>query len=380
MTVNYEYRSGRVYLRLRESEKKVRVQTQVEVEAKYWNQQKKEVRRSHVQHNALNAKLLSNKRFVEKLYKEGIKDMVAIQAYIKKHGYSVVVEKGELTSDVIADKMQGMAGNSNRNHKLLINKLLMYSMDKPINMWKKRDLIDFEYNLKKDGASINYVARLFKDLKAVLNYAIFIDLIKHDENPFNLGYKIRTEKYINEKLEIDEVKKLKKAINRFPAVKVWFLCFYSDGTRVSDVLKWKTTDIKGDSLIFMEGKTGKVKQVEYSGMLKSLIDSYEHKGEYILPYIELPGDKRTEQKRAEAAYGWMNKQLKTAADYVGIEKNLTMHMARNTYSYIAVNNGYDILDLQQTLNHSSIQTTRNYIGTLQTDRTADKRKKLHKLI
>lgn len=380
MKVNYELIATKIMLRIAHKADRVRVHSGVQIEPKYWNKTSKQVRSSHIKHKQINQKLQSQKQFIQHLWDNGQRDIRKIKQRIDQHGFDAVIHSDTHTVQYIELIMQDMKQNTARTYNTLIRKLQHYHLDLPINAWTKSDLFEFERKLKADGASINYVARLLKDLNTTLNKALLVDMITHDQQPFRLGYKIKKERKANIKLELEEVKQFKRAINRYPAVKVWFICFYSDGTRISDVLRWKQEDIHNGQLIFTESKTGKTKQVTITQALAELLNSYKHKGKYLLPYLDAVADNRSEQKKAEAAYGWMNKQLKQAADAVGIRKKITMHVARNTYSYLALKSGYDIVEIQKSLNHSSVQQTREYIGTLTDDLLVDKRKKLHGLI
>lgn len=380
MTVNYEYKNGNVLLRIAHQSRKVRVQSGIKIEPIYWNKEKKIIRSSHYDHKALNAQLSSKKNFIHHLWQNGLKDIDAVKKHIDQHGFKIITDSNTSTCDFIDIIIKTKKQNTARAYRTLALKLRSFDLDRPINTWTKKDLMMFENYLRTEGAAVNYIARLMKDLRSTLNAALMVDMITHDQNPFKLGYKVKKQRTYNVKLELEEVKRLKQLMKRSVAVKVWFVCFYSDGTRISDVLMWKSKDRVNDTITFIESKTGKQKQVSITPSLKRLLDSFNHQGEYILPFLEGKEDHRTEQKRAEAVYAWLNKQLKDAAKSAKINKRLTMHVARNTYSYLALNAGYDITEIQQSLNHSNIQQTRDYIGSLTNDRLADKRNALHGLI
>ncbi len=75
-------------------------------------------------------------------------------------------------------------------------------------------------------------------------------------------------------------------------------------------------------------------------------------------------------------YGWKlpvisnqqyNMRLKIVADYAGIEKKLTTHMARHTFASICINNGVKIESLAKMMGHSNINTTQLYAKMLNTE-------------
>lgn len=57
----------------------------------------------------------------------------------------------------------------------------------------------------------------------------------------------------------------------------------------------------------------------------------------------------------------MNAYLKEVADLCGIQKNLTMHIARHTFATtVTLANGVPIESVSSMLGHSSIKTTQIY--------------------
>lgn len=57
----------------------------------------------------------------------------------------------------------------------------------------------------------------------------------------------------------------------------------------------------------------------------------------------------------------MNAYLKELADICGIEKNLTFHMSRHTFSTtVTLSNGVPIETVSKMLGHSNIKTTQIY--------------------
>lgn len=55
-----------------------------------------------------------------------------------------------------------------------------------------------------------------------------------------------------------------------------------------------------------------------------------------------------------------NLRLKIVADYAGLDKNLTTHMARHTFATLAITNGVELKIVSKMLGHSSVRTTEIY--------------------
>ena len=55
-----------------------------------------------------------------------------------------------------------------------------------------------------------------------------------------------------------------------------------------------------------------------------------------------------------------NLRLKIVADYAGLDRNLTVHLARHTYATLQLSNGTDIFTVSKMLGHTNVRTTQRY--------------------
>lgn len=127
------------------------------------------------------------------------------------------------------------------------------------------------------------------------------------------------------------------------------------GLRISDIIHLKLNDIVKDGdryrLDIIEQKTGKKRTFTvpieiYSYIQQYCIDNDIKRNEVIFNVSE----------RA------VQKQLKIVCDYLGYE-NISTHSFRKFYATnIYVNNNYNVVLVQQLLQHSSPVITQRYIG------------------
>lgn len=130
------------------------------------------------------------------------------------------------------------------------------------------------------------------------------------------------------------------------------------GLRISDIIQLKLSDIIKDGdryrLSIIEQKTNKqrtftVPVALYQFIRCYCIDNNIKSGDTIFNI----------SKRA------VQKQLKIVCDYLGYE-NISTHSFRKYYATeIYINNGYNIVLVQQLLQHSSTAVTQKYIGIQQ---------------
>ena len=104
-------------------------------------------------------------------------------------------------------------------------------------------------------------------------------------------------------------------------------------------------------------------------------DIIEHEGKYIIRdvrlktvedyYIVLLSPalqllKKYNYKMPVISNQQYNLRLKIVADYAGLDKKLTTHMARHTFATLAITNGVELKVVSKMLGHSSVRTTEIY--------------------
>lgn len=209
-------------------------------------------------------------------------------------------------------------------------------------------------------------------LRTIYNMAIkegYVDL-KH--YPFGKG-KIQIKLPESNKigLNIDEVKTLESlptdiTTPKYHAKNVWLIAFYFAGMRVSDVLQIKWDKIIDDRLFYTMGKNNKVLSLTIPKKALNLINLYKNsipENEFVFP--ELFGCKSQDIKktrvRINTSVKKFNKHLKKLFIEIGINKNISMHIARHTFGNIS-GDKIPIQMLQKLYRHTSITTTINYQG------------------
>jgi integrase len=214
---------------------------------------------------------------------------------------------------------------------------------------------EFEHFLlvrkKLKGTSANTYLKLLKKMvrNAFLNNWI-------SKEPF-AAYKMKSYKtdikYLTQE-ELDRIKAVDFNFERMNTVKDVFIFSCYTGVSYGDMEQLKGTDIqtnaKGES--FIARKRGKTDSPYFILLTKPVLDIIEKHKEHceqtgkLLPVT-------TNQK--------LNFYLKELATAAGIDKNLTMHMARHTFATtVALANGISMETLMMILGHTKISTTQHY--------------------
>ena len=223
-------------------------------------------------------------------------------------------------------------------------------------------IVDFEYFLKVDqGIAHNTTMKYIRNVKKVMNMAVVNDWI--NKNPFG-NFKCSSKKVIREILTTEELQLLsdkETSIERINEVRDIFLfCCYT-GYAFVDVEKLTPKDvvigIDGGKWIYTNRKkTGTASNVPLLPPAIEILEKYKNH-----PYCELKGrllPVKSNQK--------MNAYLKELADICGIEKKLTMHIARHTFATtVTLSNGVPIETVSRLLGHTKLATTQIYAQVLE---------------
>lgn len=209
-------------------------------------------------------------------------------------------------------------------------------------------------------------------LRTVYNIAIKEGYVDSKHYPFGKG-KIQIKLPESNKIgfSIDEVKLLESLptdilVPKYHAKNVWLIAFYFAGMRVSDVLQMKWKDIIDDRLFYTMGKNKKVLSLTIPNKALILINLYKNnvlENEFVFP--ELNGCNNDDLKKLRVKINTsvkkFNKHLKKLCSDIGINKNISMHIARHTFGNIS-GDKIPIQMLQKLYRHTSITTTINYQG------------------
>ena len=225
--------------------------------------------------------------------------------------------------------------------------------------------------LYREGAGKRTIFNYMVIIRMLFNRAIQDHVVKQEFYPFTT-YKIKmpsSEKIGLSKSEIESfIKQEFDGLDSefmYLAKWTWILSFAFGGVRSSDTMRIKWTDFKDGHFYYIMKKNNKPLCLPISDLAQQALNFFERyrfvsKG-YVTPVFRLANidDPKDMNRKITNANRIYNEKLKKIAAQAGINKNITMHIARHSFGSITGDKISPQL-LQMIYRHSDIQTTMNY--------------------
>jgi len=358
---------GRVLIRCTQSRKHKRISTGVAVAPKYWDKAHHRLKSTHPLSQELNSLINEKLKKVTAAYTKLLseQDDVRLDDIIMK---VTSVPMTNFFDFAYSTKMEEIKSRKKlgtyRRYEAVLNKLKDYGGVKlTLNQVNYAFLQKYMLHLKtkhlntQDTISANLSA-----IRTIINEAIRHELYK-GRSPFD-QIKTKYSDNTKEKLTAEELNRI--FTNPLPNIysiqiaRDFFLaCFLAEGSRGGDMIAMKKEFIINNCLVFKQQKTGTPMVIPIVPELMEIFKKYMGTGEYIFPFLN--DEKVVHEIIIGSKLAYINKYLKETAKYCGIFKKLSTHVARHTFTDIAlqVTNG-NIYQVQQSLGHTSVRTTEIY--------------------
>ena len=363
-----------IAIRLTRNRKTSYIFTGQNIDESYWDDTRKRVKKTHPNSARLNQLILkklseANDKLLES---ESFKDFQSVRL-VKRN----IIKKNKSDFFEIADKHLNSLRDRKKFHHLKTEKGRIDKLRKfigqdflPFTELTVSLIKEFEaYLLTVRKVSPRTVTNYLMLIRTIFNRGISEGVVERMYYPFGRG-KVSIKILESEKvgLNIEEVKKLETASEltdaQQSAIDVWLLSFYFAGVRVGDILKLNWSDFNDGRLLYRMGKNDKLVSLKIPEKAETILGKYRnHKmcKTLIFPYLAMANMKNQEEVsiRVRSVTRNLNRRLKLAALELGINKKLTMHIARHTFGNIS-GDKIPIQMLQKLYRHSSVTTTINY--------------------
>ena len=346
------------------------------IESQHWDEVERKIKKSHPNSVRLNNLL------VKKLA-EASDTIIELQSNQKEFSSKQIKKEivkpfNELSFNSVSKKYLSELKANNKltrlsSDKPRINHVINFSGSdnlsfKEINEDFLRDFITY-LKIKRKNSPRSITNNLIV-IRTLFNRAIRQGIVDSKLYPFGKG-KIRIKFPETDKvgLSVDEVKNIESLSNlteqEFHTRNVWLFSFYLAGMLVADVLKIKWSDIYDDRLHYRMNKNEKLLSLKLPTKVLPIIETYKiqksDENDFLFPELKKANQKNANDilAKTKTANKKFNKYLENIAEKAGVNKKLTMHIARHTFGNIS-GDKIPIQMLQKLYRHSSVTTTINY--------------------
>ncbi|MDR1627261.1 MAG: site-specific integrase [Oscillospiraceae bacterium] len=240
----------------------------------------------------------------------------------------------------------------------------------------------YERYMITQGKSYTTIGMYLRSLRAIFNEAMDAGIIDATLYPFGKRkYEIPIS--VGRKLalllsQIKQIKEYKYDENSAGAYyrDLWLFSYLCNGANFKDILQLRYGNIQGDEISFLREKTKRTskekKEIiafitpEMWSIIKKWGNTNTDKENYIFTHLNCIHDPVKRRNMIKDVIKRTNKNMKQLGTALGIA-NLTTYVARHSYATVLKRSGANIAFISESLGHSDIKTTENYLASFESD-------------
>jgi len=151
---------------------------------------------------------------------------------------------------------------------------------------------------------------------------------------------------------------------------LFMFSFLANGMNPNDICRLKYSNIEGGEIYFVREKTKNKDEEEFirvpvTHQMQTIIDIHGNKAvgydAYIFPILKPDWSESKKYLQIKYFIKAMNGHLKTIAKSCGIIEKVSSYTARHSWATIAKNSGVSIEFIKESLGHSNVLVTENYL-------------------
>lgn len=236
----------------------------------------------------------------------------------------------------------------------------------------------YERYEQERGLKQTTIAIHLRSLKAVINDAVAVGVIKPNSYPFGRGkFEIREGEGRKLALSVAQIKQIaeykgQKTIERYRDY--WLFMYLCNGINPKDFTLLKWSNIENGEICFVRQKTRrttKTEKVIRAIITKRMLEIIDRRGNkpsadgYIFPILNRYL-KNTERIRAKQSYFTytINLYMRKLGEILGIGR-ITTYTARHSFATVLKRSGANIAYISESLGHTDLKTTENYLASFE---------------
>jgi integrase len=166
---------------------------------------------------------------------------------------------------------------------------------------------------------------------------------------------------------------------------LWYFSYLCNGININDLCRLKHKDISGGEIHFLRQKTirtTKNQKTIAATLLPQMIDIIKKWGtkekkpdSYIFPFLSSGLNPKTEKMIIQNCTRLINKKMAAISKALNYD-NISTYTARHSYATVLKRSGANIAFISESLGHSDLRTTENYLASFEQEERAKNALKL----
>jgi len=244
--------------------------------------------------------------------------------------------------------------------------------------WLKK----YERHMLDKNRSYTTIGMYARNLRAIMHEAIRSEILDNSFYPFGRGkYEIPTGEGRKLALSLHTIKQIFQyqsltdpTISKYKDL--WMFSYLCNGANFNDILRLKFKNINGNEISFLRGKTintsRKKKSVvayltdEMREIINRIGNPIQLPDNYIFPYLVGCQTPKAEYKMVQDVIKRTNDRMERISKALEIPK-ITTYTARHSYATVLKRSGANITFISESLGHSDLKTTENYLASFETE-------------
>lgn len=250
-----------------------------------------------------------------------------------------------------AKKLEGLSEKTLKNYRIHLN-IFAQDVKKHIENITSADI---RIHLSKfSHLKMSSLSHKLTILKSFFGWVSVEEIIQRD--PTAKLKPPKTEKRLPKSLTIEELELLRESC-KTTRQRAFLEVMYATGCRLSEVQRLNIKDINQQSMsCLVIGKGNKQREVYFSFKAQYHLRKYLNERSDNCEALFITERKPLRRLSARS----IQTEFKKIASYCGLENKVHPHVMRHTFATLMLNNGAELVAIQELLGHSSSETTLRY--------------------
>ena len=232
--------------------------------------------------------------------------------------------------------------------------------------------------LLSEGKAQTTVAIHLRHLRAILNEARRQGIIREAQYPFGKDrYEIQEGEGRKMALTLEQIGRLARYEDGSDATAkyrdYWLFLYLCNGINVADFVRLKFRDIVNGEICFVRQKTERTTRtrkeirVIVTDRMQAIIDRWGNPpapDRFIFPVLDGSEDAMRRKLKTQFLTRAINKRMKEVGEQLGIGP-ISTYTARHSFATVLKRAGANIAYISESLGHSDLKTTENYLASFE---------------